>query len=261
LTNGHVRDEDLELYALGSLPEEEGAAVKAHASACAQCASKLSEALGRSALLGLSVPQQTPPPAAKEKLFARIAAAREGRPSGSLIARQAERPARRLWNWVLVPAFLALALISLLLSWQNRRLVGELQSARHDTRRLERDKQRFEDLTRILASPDTVTIKLAGTDDAPRATGFVKYNGRLGVVLYSAEQLPALPAQKTYQMWLVPTNGNPINAGIFQSEDSAGGLLSAQVPANTTPKAFAVTVEPAGGVPQPTGPKVLLGAS
>jgi anti-sigma-K factor RskA len=62
-------------------------------------------------------------------------------------------------------------------------------------------------------------------------------------------------------MWLVPTSGAPISAGIFQSEDSVRGLLSAQVPANTMPKAFAVTVEPAGGVPQPTGPKLLLGAS
>jgi anti-sigma-K factor RskA len=261
LTNGHIREEELELYALGSLPEEEAAVVKAHASECTECASKLSEALGRSVLLALAVPQQTPPPTAKEKLFARIATEREAPPAGTLMPQQAKRSVRPWWNWVLGPASLALALICFLLFWQNRRLVDELHSARLAIRGLERDKQRFEDLARILASPDTLTIKLAGTDDAPRATGFVKYNGRLGVVLYSTEQLPALPAQKTYQMWLVPTNGAPISAGIFQSEDSVRGLLSAQVPANTMPKAFAVTVEPAGGVPQPTGPKLLLGAS
>jgi len=33
------------------------------------------------------------------------------------------------------------------------------------------------------------------------------------------------------------------------------------VPLNSEAKAFAVTIEPAGGVPQPTGPKVLLGTS
>jgi anti-sigma-K factor RskA len=261
LTNGHIREEDSELYALGLLPEEEAEVVKAHASACTECASKLSEALGRCALLALAVPQQTPPPAAKEKLFARIAAERKVPLDDTLVAQQVKRPVRPRWNWILVPASIALTLICLLLYWQNRKLVDELHSARLATRGAERDKQRFEDLARILASPDTVTIKLAGTDDAPRATGFVKYNGRLGVVLYSAEQLHALPAQKTYQMWLVPTNGAPISAGIFQSEDSVRGLLSAQVPANTAPKAFAVTIEPAGGVPQPTGPKLLLGAS
>jgi anti-sigma-K factor RskA len=261
LTNGHIREEDLELYALSSLPEEEGAAVKAHASACAECASRLSEALGRSALLALSAPQQTPPPAAKEKLFARIAAEKEASAAGTLVAQHATRPVRPWWNWILVPASLALALICLLLYWQNRKLFEELHSARLATRGLERDKQRLEDLARILASPDTVTIKLAGTGDAADAAGFVKYNGPLGVILYSAEQLPALPAQKTYQMWLVPTSGAPISAGIFHPEDSLRGLLSAQVPANTKPKAFAVTVEPAGGMPQPTGPKVLLGAS
>jgi len=258
LTNGHIREDDLELYALGSLPEEEGAVVKAHTSQCAECASRLSEALGRSALLALSVPQQTPPPAAKEKLFARIAAEREAPPA---VLQQTMRPARPWWNWVMVPAALVLALICLVLYWQNRRLVDELASARLATRGMQLDKQRLEDLARILASADTVTIKLAGTDDAPHAAGLVKYNGRLGVVLYSAEQLPALPAEKTYQMWLVPANGAPISAGIFQPGDSQHALWSAQVPANTTPKAFAVTVEPAGGAPQPTGPKVLLGAS
>ncbi len=31
------------------------------------------------------------------------------------------------------------------------------------------------------------------------------------------------------------------------------------LPAGTAPKAFAVSLEPAGGVPQPTGPMVLVG--
>jgi anti-sigma-K factor RskA len=38
-------------------------------------------------------------------------------------------------------------------------------------------------------------------------------------------------------------------------------MWTAEVPANTPAKAFAVTIEPVGGAPQPTGPKVLLGAA
>jgi len=33
------------------------------------------------------------------------------------------------------------------------------------------------------------------------------------------------------------------------------------LPQGVEPKAFAVTIEPSGGMPQPTGPKVLVGAA
>ena len=69
-------------------------------------------------------------------------------------------------------------------------------------------------------------------------------------------------ATQTYQLWLVPATGNPISAGIFQpGQAGADSSLTATVPAGTTAKAFAVTIEPAGGKPQPTGPKVLIGAA
>jgi anti-sigma-K factor RskA len=113
----------------------------------------------------------------------------------------------------------------------------------------------------VLSAPDTMTVKLAGTSDAAQASGLVKYNPRTGAVLFSTDQLPTLPAEKIYQMWLVPTNGAPISAGVFApGSGTERRLFSAQVPPKTEPKAFAVTVEPAGGVPAPTGPKVLLGA-
>jgi anti-sigma-K factor RskA len=259
LTNGHIREEDLELYALGALPDDEAAAIKAHVSGCSECASTLSEARGRAALLALSVPQENPRPAVKERLFARIAAERAaGLPSA---AKEERKPSVPWWRWVFVPTSIALAVACLLLSWQNRKLGDELNAARLATKGIEREKQHVEDLARVLASPDTITVKLAGTSDAPQAAGFVKYNPQIGMVLYAAQHLPPLPAEKTYQMWLVPASGAPISAGVFKPEDSASRLLTAQVRPDTKPQAFAVTIEPAGGVPQPTGPKVLLGAT
>ena len=57
-------------------------------------------------------------------------------------------------------------------------------------------------------------------------------------------------------------NGVPISAGTFGASDSEQGRLrTAEVPANTEAKAVAVTVEPSGGVLQPTGPRVLLRTS
>jgi len=274
LTNGaHIREEDLELYALGALPEDEAAAVRTHVAGCGECTRKLAEAHGSVALLAFAAPQERPPAAVKEKLFARIAAERgsAGEIAGVVQRETGEqrelyeprRPAATVpwWNWVLVPAALALAVLSLLLSWQNRKLGAELQMARSAATQFEKERMQVETMVRVLAAPDTITVRLAGTADASQARGLVRYNPRTGMVLYSAEGLPTLPAEKIYQMWLVPANGAPVSAGIFAPGGAAEPLWTAQVPLNTEPKAFAVTIEPAGGVPAPTGAKVLLGAS
>jgi len=105
-----------------------------------------------------------------------------------------------------------------------------------------------------------VTVKLAGTGGTASLNGVVKFNANAGVLLYAAD-LPRLPAEKSYQMWLVPQDGAPISAGVLGPGGHAwGNMWTGEVPAGTQAKAFAVTVEPVGGVAQPTGPKVLLGA-
>jgi anti-sigma-K factor RskA len=172
-----------------------------------------------------------------------------------------EKPKSSLWNWVLVPAALALALVSFALSWQNRKIAAQLEKERGVAESLIRERQQIERLVGVLAAADTMTVKLVGVGDTANSSGLVKFNAKTGTVLYSAE-LPALPTGKSYQLWLVPVNGAPISAGLL----GPGGhqwdnLWTAEVPANTQAKAFAVTVEPAGGMPQPTGPKVLLGAT
>jgi anti-sigma-K factor RskA len=58
----------------------------------------------------------------------------------------------------------------------------------------------------------------------------------------------------------VPTSGSPISAGVFHpNANGKASILLPPLPPGVAAKAFAVTVEPAGGVPQPTGPKVLIG--
>ena len=52
MTNGeHIREEDLQLLAVGALPEAECAAARAHAAVCAECGAKLATERGRAAVL------------------------------------------------------------------------------------------------------------------------------------------------------------------------------------------------------------------
>jgi anti-sigma-K factor RskA len=268
----HIRVEELELLALGALPEDEAAALQAHVSGCEECTAKLAQARGDAALLAFGVTQEAPAGTIKAELMARVRANRdsEARSAWPVKAGEVDRgvsgrkpdSGKSWWNWVLVPVALALAVVSFALSWQNRRISAELAKERLAAEALIRDRQQIDKLVSVLASPDTVTIKLAGTSDAAKASGVVKFNTKAGVVLYSAADLPALPKDKSYQMWLVPANGAPISAGLLGPGGQAlGNMWTAEVPANTPAKAFAVTIEPAGGGAQPTGPKVLLGAA
>jgi anti-sigma-K factor RskA len=69
--------------------------------------------------------------------------------------------------------------------------------------------------------------------------------------------LPPAPAGKTYALWTI-VGGTPRPAGLF-GVDAAGRGTHRIAPVSTGAPArvFAVTVEPEGGVPAPTGPIVL----
>ncbi len=68
----HIREEDLELYAFGTLAEEETPGVTAHVSECRECSSKLAVVLGDVAVLALAAARETAEPQGKERLFARV---------------------------------------------------------------------------------------------------------------------------------------------------------------------------------------------
>lgn len=276
MTDGeHIREEAMELYALGGLPEGEVEALKTHLAGCGECAMKLAQSRGSTAMLAFTAKQERPAGTIKAELMARVRANRERDehyawplPTKEPVVESTtgetmtSKPtgARVWWNWVLVPTAVALALLSLALSWQNRRVSQALEKQRQAMQALLHDREQTEKLVGVLAAADTITVKLASAAE-PVGNGVVKYNSRLGVMVYSA-QLPPAPAGKTYQMWLVPANGAALSAGLLEKrEHAAGHVWTAEVRANTEAKAFVVTLEPAGGVPQPTGPKVLVGAS
>jgi anti-sigma-K factor RskA len=271
---GHIRAEELELYTLGALPEEEAAAFKAHVAGCGECAMKLAQAHGSAALLAFAAKQEKPAGTIKAELMARIRARSESEerlawprqsntqvPIGEQETTKERAKTRRGWNWMLAPPALVLILVSFDLAWQNRKLAAELAKEKQASETVARQAEEIAKLVRVLAAPDTLTVKLAGTGAASNGIGVVKYNARLGLVAYSAE-LPPPPAGKSYQVWLVPAKGAPISAGLVRTNGRAtGSLWSVEVPASTVAKGFVVTIEAADGAAEPRGPKVLAGAS
>jgi anti-sigma-K factor RskA len=80
-------------------------------------------------------------------------------------------------------------------------------------------------------------------------------------MVFAANNLPPLPAGRTYQVWLV-AGGPPVSAGLVEPDESGRSIAIFRTPVDVTgPVTVAVTIEPAGGVPAPTGAFYLTGKS
>jgi anti-sigma-K factor RskA len=78
-------------------------------------------------------------------------------------------------------------------------------------------------------------------------------------LVFTAANLPPAPAGKAYQVWVV-TAQMPISAGLLATDLAGAGTQYYMTPPDIAPPvAVAVTLEPAGGVPSPTGERYLVG--
>lgn len=255
--NGHpTREEDFDLFALGALDREEREAIESHVVACSACARKVAEAHGRMALLAFAAPRVEPSPERKDSLMRQVRA----RARDKARTQAAGKPGLfgRWWAAVLVPVGVVLTLVTIFLWTENRRLDQELASLRTDMRQRQEQVQTARAIAELMAAPDTNVVALTPMPGMPKGAARVVYNARMGMLVYDG-QLESAPAQKSYQLWLVPRNGQPISAGVFTSASGETSNWMIKLPRGITPIAFAVTLEPAGGMPQPTGPKVLVG--
>ena len=111
----------------------------------------------------------------------------------------------------------------------------------------------------VLAAPDLARIDLAGQPAAPTATARAFWSRSRGLV-FTASNLPAPPRGRAYQLWVLTAQPAPISAGMLTPD--ASGRVNARFdtpPDLPRPVAMAVTLEPEGGVPSPTGDKYLVG--
>jgi anti-sigma-K factor RskA len=258
--SGHpTRPEDFDLYALGVLEGEEKAAIESHVPTCAECANKLAEARGRIALLAFLAPSVEPSATVRERLMRQVHAPAES--AGA--RRSAGEPERaggffgRWWAAILVPVGVALAIATIFLWTENARLSRELARQRANLEEQKKQLDEARHMADLLEAKDTVSVALTVQPGMPKGDLRVRYNAKMGMAVCDGWVEPA-PANKSYQLWVVPMEGKPISAGVI---DHGGPIhpWMMKLPQGMAAKAFAVTLEPEGGMPQPTGPMVLVG--
>jgi hypothetical protein len=213
-----------------------------------------------------SVPQVDPPLALRQRVLA-VAGAR---PASAAVTGPV-RPARAAeWvGWAAAAALLVVAaglgiyVTSLRQQLQDveLRLVGAVVRLEQSEQQLAQavgEMQVARTRLAVLTAGDLTEVNLAGQAPAPRASGRAFLSRSRGV-LFAASNLPPLPANRTYQLWFL-TTGPPVSAGLFQP-DQEGGVTAAfdTLTDALSPTGVAVSLEPEGGVPAPTGAIYLVG--
>ena len=280
MTNGHpTREEDFDLYVLGALEGDEKRAIESHLAACADCARKLAAARGRVAAISFAAPRVEPSAAVKDRLLRQVRAeshapsavpSRVPSDSAKVPARGAGRefappePPRGIagrWLFgILAPACIALLIATVMLWRENTRLTSQLAVLGVSVDKTQKQLADTQEMLHLYSSKDTIKVLLAPKPGMVKGDGEVMYNEKMGLLMYDGWIAPS-PDDKSYQLWVVPMEGKPISAGVFNPATSDTAHWMAKVPEGIAPKMFAITLEPAGGMPQPTGPMVLVGGT
>ena len=134
----------------------------------------------------------------------------------------------------------------------------ELETVREQLNAAIRGKAPQDEFAALLRRPDAKVVSLAASDKAKGASAVLLYNPVTQKVwLYSAN-LPECPTGTAYQLWAI--DQRPISVGTFHIDaGEMAHLLVKRLPDFEKASRFAVSLEPAGGRPQPTGPIYLAG--
>jgi anti-sigma-K factor RskA len=255
------------LEAIGAASPDEQAALRAHLEQCDSCARTFQEMSDAASLFARGLEPVAPPASVKREVMHAIQADR----------RKDSQPTERsggVGRWLLP---LAATLAICLLAWSQMLLLGQrenvqqaesqaelsAQQARElaeQKNRLERENQRLASLLSSMSSASTHTIALGGQPMAPAASAkvFLDASERQAFVFF--HNLPANPNDKSYQLWIIPVEGSPQGVGVFDVDHNGTASMVVQnLPVATAIKALAVTMEPKGGLPSPSGEMYLMG--
>ena len=241
---------------VGILEGAEQAELARHlAEGCPTCEELLRDLRGAAAAMASGVRPVTPPAHVRRSILdslgpARIPAARPVPASPSA------------WRAFAAAAALLLVAVGLDDAKQRRQgeemrsqsaaLAGRLQTA--ETALAERVLR-----ARVLESDDVQMMLLGGKGPQPDARARVFWSPRAKRGILVASNLAALPSDRQYELWVF-LDGKPVNAGVFDVDASGRALFESTDFPRPDAQNFAVTIEPRGGLPAPSGPVVLVGS-
>jgi anti-sigma-K factor RskA len=232
-----------DLYALDIAEEPERGEIRAHLRRdCEVCMAGVKRSLETVSLIGASAPWAEP----SRQLRRRI-----------LASAGFEQRAATPW-WVSALAIATLSMVALYLGVSSKQYEQTAARLRSEIREQTAQIASLTEAFAILSGPNTAEASFGGAQPMP-PQGKVFLNPARGVLLI-AHNLPHTPADKIYEMWIIPKGAKPVPAGLFQSEDGRAMHVQPGTVNVAGTAAVAVTVENQAGADQPTTQPVIVAA-
>jgi Anti-sigma-K factor rskA, C-terminal len=238
--------ESVPLYALDALSGQEKSRMQEHLrQGCEICEPELRLFQETAARLPSALPNSSLPVELKETIWNRIEveAPRESQP----------------FNWRIMTAAAVIA-IALTGGWWILRMNGQLKHSKQELAKFRQQWMEQKNEIEWLRDPSVQLALLTGLEPAPQAKGKMVWNPQLSRGMFYGNSLPPVSAEKSYQLWVIGARG-PVSAGVFSPDSNGAAVVTISRIEGTAEGTlqFAVTIEPRGGVPQPTGSMVLAG--
>jgi anti-sigma-K factor RskA len=267
------------LYVIGALDEKTAHEVEASLhSATPEQQRDVARWRDMATLLPQALPLQTPPDYLRERLLNRIVEETQQTPIEIAVEEstlkgmselgekkvlpfvQPRRAESRTARWLLIAATALLAFTAGYLFKQNAELTRERYALARERDDLSKEMAAWRGQVDDIVSPRTRIIVMAG-DGTPQSNAKIVWDTKAQQWAIYIFDLPAPPSDKEYQLWYVTQNAK-ISAAVFRTNEQGRSVLKLTLPPEALVglAATAVTLEPRGGSPQPTG-KFYLKAS
>jgi anti-sigma-K factor RskA len=235
------------LAAIQALDGDEQVRFAAHlAAGCAECEETQRELAVAAAALPLALPDAALPPGLRSRVMAQIGSAPPAAKSG--VAAPVLGPRFGSWRWA---AGLVAAGVAGIMAWDQYHLRSALERQQASLARLEHELAGQRALTSLVSGTDSSVASLKGTASVSQADGWIAWSPSRKHGFLVVHNLPVPPAGKQYQLWVIAA-GRSTSAGVFDVDSIGHASLVVPVEA-PQPDGFAITLEPAGGLPAPSG--------
>lgn len=258
-----ARRDAILLYAFDQLEAADAAPLVAHLrSGCPTCIGELAAARTVAGELALTAPPLTPSQAVRDRV---LAAATPSAVGTSRAPAPAMTP-RRSVRW---PAFAATALVAagitgaVILVPVRRQIDlmrAEVRAAEDAARSFSARAASAEQKLRALGSPATRVYAMGPAGPQPEATARIFWDASQGTWQVFVSNMKRTAPGRTYQLWFITPDQAKVSAGTFAVDAGGNAVIDVAIPKDLGEIALAaVTEEPEGGVPQPTGAIQLVG--
>lgn len=243
-------------FALDAVEDKDKKRIEEHLATCHTCSEIVAGYCSVADLLPYASPMVEPPADLKYRVL-----------QAALPRARVKQPRASVWqslvtgfgNLLRSPAFAAITLLLVIgLGIWNVSLQNQIAQQLASNQQMSSDMTRERAMMSTIAYADTQPKRLEATSVAPQAIGRLFAAPELNALALIVYDMPALDSNRVYQIWLIDPNGDRTSGGTFTVDAQGRSWVYIRSPKPLSNfQGIGITIEPTGGSPKPTGPKMM----